>query len=81
MKATDAYKIILSMHPNLRIIKCVEYDSIFVFQLAPSNVDPSIESHLISGLLGVDKNTGQVRDFKPFHMSPDEYSRGKEVRM
>ena len=80
MTAKQAYAIIKAKHPGLKIGKCFEYDSVFVFHLAPDMLRLSKNpTRMIDGLMSVNKTTGEVRDFKPFHISVEEYQRGREV--
>ena len=80
MTAKQAYATIKAKNPGIKIGKCYEYDSVFVFHMAPDMLRLSKNpSHMIDGLMCVEKKTGKVRDFKPFHISIDEYQRGKEV--
>lgn len=78
MTANEAYKILLNEVDGMKAAKCTEYDSVFVFQLVPEgfNVSNSAEV-LFSGLYSVNKETREVRDFKPFHIPVSEYRNGK----
>lgn len=77
MTAKEAFHKVINTMTGMRATSCYEYDSAFVFQMAPNCAkDPS---RLLTGLTCVDKKTGAVRAFKPFDMSIDEYSRGKKV--
>lgn len=77
MTARKAYDIVTSKHAGMRVTSCYEYDSMFVFQLAPEVAKKP--SGLLTGLTCVDKKTGIVRAFRPTRISIDEYNRGKEV--
>ena len=80
MTAKQAYTILKIKYPALKVGKCHEYDSVFVFNLAPDMLRLSKNpSRMLDGLISVNKTTGEVRDFKPFHISIDEYKNGKEV--
>lgn len=80
MTAKQAYSILLSKNPAVNAIKCYEYDSMFVFHLSPAMLRLSKNSSpMLDGLLSVNKKTGQVRDFKPFYISIEEYTDGVEV--
>lgn len=81
MTVKEAYKKIVEMFPNMRIVKCIEYESLYTFQLAPSNLDNANVDKILAGIIGVNKHTGVVEDFKPFRLSPEEYRRGKEVNV
>lgn len=80
MTAKQAYMLIKTKHPGLKIGKCHEYDSVFVFHLKPDMLRLSKNpTHMLDGLMSVNKKTGEIRDFKPFHIPIEEYKRGKEV--
>lgn len=77
MTAKEAFYKVTNMLSGMRATSCYEYDSVFVFQMAPESVkDPS---RLLTGLTCVDKKSGTVRTFRPLDMPIDEYSRGKKV--
>lgn len=78
MTAKEAYRIVISRFSAVEVAKCYEYDSIFVFQLNPWMLQSS-KHPMLDGLLGVNKSTGEIRDFKPFHISIEEYKSGKEI--
>lgn len=78
MTAKEAYRIVTSRFSAVRVAKCYEYDTVFVFQLNPWMLQTS-KNPMLDGLLCVNKSTGAIRDFKPFHISVDEYKRGKEI--
>lgn len=77
MTAREAFIKVTSKITGMRVASCHEYDSVFVFQLAPENA--TNPSRLLTGLTSVDKKTGIVKTFRPFDISPDEYQHGKEV--
>lgn len=80
MTASDAYKILTSKLPGFIVVKCVEFDTLFVFQIIPENQKVSISSdRTFDNLCSVNKATKEVRDFKPFHIPISECKRGKEV--
>lgn len=80
MTAKEAYLILLKKVSGVRVATCYEYDSLFVFQLAPAGLRLFVNpSPMLDALMSVDKATGKVRDFKPFMIPIDEYRRGKEV--
>lgn len=80
MTAKQAYTLIKFKHPGLKVGKCYEYDSVFVFQLTPDMLRLAKNpTRMIDGLMSVNKKTGEIRDFKPFHIPVEEYQRGKEV--
>jgi hypothetical protein len=77
MTAKKAYDIVTTKHSGMRVASCYEYDSMFVFQLAPEMSKNT--SGLLTGLTCVYKKTGVVKAFRPTYISLDEYHRGKEV--
>lgn len=80
MTAKQAYTILIAKNPAIKVAKVFEYDSIFVFYLAPDMLSLSKkQSPMLDGSISVNKKTGEVRDFKPFYISVDEYSSGKEI--
>ena len=79
MTAKEAY-VKVSSKVIGHISKCYEYDSLFVFQLVPQALLISKpKSPALDTLMSVDKTTGDIRDFKPFYISLEEYERGREV--
>ena len=80
MTAREAYKILTKNFIGIRVAKCHEYDSVFVFQKIPMSLRVAMNpSRSFDVLLSVDKKTGMIRDFKPHRMSTDEFKRGKEI--
>lgn len=80
MTAKQAYALLIAKNPAVKVGKLFEYDSVFVFHLAPDMLSLSKkQSPMLDGLIGVNKVTGEVRDFKPFYISVEEYSSGKEI--
>lgn len=80
MTAKQAYAILITKNPAVKVGKVFEYDSVFVFHLAPDMLSLSkSRSPMLDGLISVNKITGDVRDFKPFHISVEEYCSGKEL--
>lgn len=77
MTANEAYQIINKKHPELFIGKCYDYKTRFVFIIEPEN--GKNDDDLIDNQLCVIKDTGEVRDFKPFHIPLEEYRTGKKV--
>lgn len=78
--AKEAYKKLIGRYSAISVARCYEYDSMFVFEMRPAmmrlykNARPMIDA-----LVSVNKATNEIRDFKPFYISSDEYKRGKEV--
>lgn len=80
MTAKQALILIKTKYPGLKIGKCHEYESVFVFHLIPDMLRLSKNpTRMLDGLMSVNKKTGEIRDFKPFHIPIEEYKRGKEV--
>lgn len=75
----EAYSLIQKEH--LKAIKCFEYDTLFVFQVVPENFDTTKSTDgMLDCMRSVNKKTGVVRDFKPFHIPIDEYRNGKQIK-
>lgn len=82
MTAKQAYAILLTRNPGVQVDRVFEYDSVFVFHLSPAMLRQSLNpSRMLDGLMSVNKVTKEVRDFKPFNISIDEYRRGKELQV
>lgn len=80
MTAREAYSILTSKMPGVKVGKCYEYKTVFVFQIAPDMLRLSKTSApMLDCLLSVNKTNKEVRDFKPFYISIEEYKTGKEV--
>ena len=79
MDAKDAYILVKNKYDFLDIRRCFEYDSRFVFETVPKNTRPKTGDALMGGLIAVIKSTGQIRDFKPFHIPIEEYKNAKQV--
>ena len=80
MTAKEAHYILTSKIPGIKVGKCYEYNTLFVFQLKPDMLRLSnTPSRMLDGLMSVNKATKEVRDFKPFYVSLEEYNAGKEV--
>lgn len=75
MTAKEAYKLLQPRLTNKKVVKCTEYDSVFVFQVAPEGFtkDPN---KLADCNRSVNKTTGQVKVFQPFDIPLAEYRRG-----
>lgn len=76
MTVNDAYKKLVAKYPSINFYKCFEYRTLFVFTVASETNNGPV----LQGSFSVNKVTGEVRDFKPFHISINEYRNGKEVR-
>lgn len=80
MTAKEAYLVLITKYPGIKVGKCYEFNSLFVFQLMPDMLRLSkTHSRMLDGSLSVNKKTRVVRDFKPFHITVDEYKAGVEV--
>jgi hypothetical protein len=80
MTAKQAYTILMSKNPAIKVGKSFEYESVFLFHLAPDMLLLSkSRSPMLDCLVSVNKATGEVRDFKPFYISLEEYRSGKEI--
>lgn len=79
MTANEAYLKIISERPGIKAINCFEYASLFVFTVVTENTKIKDHNKLIDRMRSVNKITGEIRDFKPFHISIDEYREGKEI--
>ena len=80
MTVKQAYMLLKIKNPCAKVGKIFEYDSMFVFHLAPDMLSLSRKrSPMLDGSMSVNKKTGEVRDFKPFYISIEEYNSGKEI--
>lgn len=68
MTAKEAYSILIKKWGELRIVKCIEYNTKFVFILGG-----------VSGAAAVDKITQSVSKFIPSSMPLAEYRSGVEI--
>ena len=68
MTAKEAYSILIKKWGNVRVVKCVEYSTKFVFVLGG-----------LSGAAFVDKKTQTVSKFIPSSIPLDEYRSGVEI--
>lgn len=69
-----AKAIMTAGFPDLTPIGCVEYDSLFVFDMRPKG--QATIQNVIDSLVSINKTTGEISDFKPFMLDGDEYDRG-----
>lgn len=79
MNIKEAYEKVVSERPGLKAIKCFEYNSLFVFTVVSENAEIKNPNRLLDRMRSVNKKTGEIRDFKPFHISLNEYRNGKEI--
>lgn len=80
MTSKEAYRLIASSVKDMKIVKCVEYSELFVFHLSPKNYKGD-GSKLMDNMRSVNKKTKEIRDFKPFHISAEDYKTGKSVNV
>ena len=80
MTSKEAYRLIASSVKHMKIVKCVEYSESFVFHLSPKNYKGD-GSKLMDNMRSVNKKTKEIRDFKPFHISGEDYKTGKRVNV
>lgn len=82
MDVKEALVIVEKKFPNKKVAKCVEYDSLFEFQMVPSTYDlKKGTSDLLDCSFSVNKITKEAKVFSPFDISPDEYRRGKTIKI
>lgn len=80
MDVKKAYSIVTQKIPDQRVIKCIEYKTLFVFQMVSKKLKPSTNpNEVFDCLWSVNKNTGEVKNFKPFDIPLDEYQNGRQV--
>lgn len=78
MNVKEAYAVISSKFSKSRVNKCLEYSSLFVFELGSNDKDSTAKS--IGNLYSVNKETGEVKYFIPTELSIEEYKNGKEIK-
>ena len=79
MTIKQAFALVSIKYPKLVAIRCVEFDSCFVFQMVPPKYKNTPDI-VYDCLNSVDKKTGEVRTFQPFHIPVEEYRNGKEIK-
>jgi hypothetical protein len=77
MDCKEAYAKLMTIVSGLKAQSCYEYKDIFAFHMVPMNFEKG--ERLLNCSYSVNKTTGQVRDFKPFHIPIDEYKAGKKI--
>lgn len=81
MIAKEAYTILKQKHNRIKAIRCVEYPSVFVFQVVPVSFDESkTTDKMLGNAMSVDKKTKEVRDFKPFNIPISDFKAGRAVK-
>ncbi len=83
MTAKDAYQIMLKKYPVFKAVKCMNYTSIFVFQVVPKNFDENkmhAANIFMDHLISINKSDGTAKVFNPMSIPRDEYKTGKEVK-
>lgn len=78
MTAKEAYALLNSKWPEFEVVSCYETKTLFIFQTFPQGYEGN-PSKLMDNLCSVNKNTGLVKTFQPFHISSLEYKNGKKV--
>lgn len=80
MTAKEACGILLDEMDGYKPISCMEYETLFVFQIVPESYKPKKEGEtLLDGLFSVNKATHRVKSFKPFDLPIAEYRAGKRI--
>jgi hypothetical protein len=79
MTVDEARIVFANKYPNLEIISCYEYDSIYVFNAKPKKLTLQKNQTMLDHAFAVDKNSPIVRAFQPFDIPIDEYRRGKQI--
>lgn len=80
MNAKEAHALFIKNRPGLKAVSCTEYRTLFVFRSLPENHESSEPlKGALDDMTSVNKSTGEVRDFKPFHIPIAEYKSGKKV--
>lgn len=82
MTPQEAYAKIINERPGFEVIKCMEYASLYVFHIVPKGMKINSDDKLkrpLNTMRSVDKETGVIKDFKPFFIPIDEFRNGKEV--
>ena len=79
MTVKEAHKIITTKLPDMDVVSCYEYETLFVFNVVPSGYATKKANKILDCSWSVNKETGLIRDFKPFHISVKEYRAGKQI--
>lgn len=79
MTAKEACMIINNTMPYFKILSCYEYNTIFVFQIVNKKAKNVDTSKLLNNTVSVNKMTKEVKSFRPFDISINEYKNGKKV--
>ena len=79
MTAKEAYKILLDKVPGANVRACVEFNSMFMFEILPKDHTESIGKVHLDCQSFVRKDTGEFGRFDPRDLSRDEYFSGKVV--
>lgn len=80
MDVKMAYGLIARRYKDFKIIRCFEYDTRFVFQIVPKDLDETMYDKHLNGLKSVDKKSGSIQTFIPFDMPLEEYNNGREIK-
>lgn len=80
MDAKQAAKLIIEDLKDRDIVSCYEFDKMFVFATKPKGHKISgIKDMVMDSTYSVNKQTGEIKVFQPFHITFAEYRRGKKV--
>ena len=72
MTGKEAYTIIINKFKGRVVKSCYEYKSVYVFDLSRKEGE-------LDALWSVDKETGVVKNFKPFDIPVEEYRTGVKL--
>ena len=79
MIVEQAHKLLIDKMSNWTAIACFEYNTVFVFNIVPTK-DANANTTMFDSLFSVDKQSGEIKNFKPFDISLEEYRAGKEIK-
>lgn len=74
MTCKEAYECVHMRYPSLNFVRCIEYSELFVFQLFSEK-----DVILFDSEISINKNTKEIKDFKPFYISLFDYQNGTEI--
>lgn len=78
MTVKEAYKRVQNKLASFAITECYEYADLYVFTYSP-NKSSDKKIRFITMQISVNKTTGEIRDFKPFNISVEDYNNGKKI--
>lgn len=80
MTPNKAYELLLQKLKGMKAVACYEYANLYVFRVVSDSYKGNKDlKKMLNGEFSVNKSTGEVRDFKPWHISVEEYRAGVEV--